>query len=92
MASRILIPFPSAQEMLLQTQQKNTGLGSDQPLVNAIATALRSSMNTAGSPTSTTVSMTGYSAQDIQYWMGVLTGLGYIVSFASTTLTISWNV
>ena len=36
--------------------------------------------------------MTGYSAQDIQYWMGVLTGLGYIVSFASTTLTISWNV
>ena len=85
-------PFPAAQEMLLLTQQKNTGKGSDMPLVYLIVAALATAINAGSSNTSTTVSMSGKAAQDIQYWMGVLTGLGYVVSFSGTTLTISWNV
>ena len=87
-----LNPFPCAQSMLLLTQQKNTGLGSDMPLVYLIFSALSTAINAGSSNTSTTVSMSGKTAQDIQYWMGVLTGLSYIVSLSGTTLTISWAV
>jgi hypothetical protein len=92
MAMLVWTPLPTAQEMLLLTQQKNTGLGSDQAINYAIANALMAQINTAGSPTSTTVSMSGYTAQDIQNAMKLLSGLCFIVSYLGTTLTISWNV
>jgi hypothetical protein len=78
--------------MLLLTQQKNSGLGSDLALVYALVAAMATAVNAGSSNTSTTVSMSGKAAQDIQYWMGVLTGLGYVVSYSGTTLTISWAV
>lgn len=37
-----------------------------------------------------TVSVSGYSAQDIQNVMRVLTDQNFIVSLATTTLTINW--
>lgn len=92
MATAIWSPIPSAQEMRLLIQQKNNGLGSDFTIGFNIANAIMTAINAGGSNLSTTVSMTGFAAQDIQYWMGVLSGLGYTVSYATTTLTISWNV
>lgn len=92
MATSIWSPLPSAQEMRLLIQQKNNGLGSDFTIGFNIANALMTAINAGGSNLSTTVSMTGFAAQDIQYWMGVLSGLGFTVSYATTTLTISWNV
>lgn len=92
MPSDTLNPLPSAQEMLLLTKMKNNGLGSDMPLVYLIYSALSTAINAGSSNTSTTVSMSGKAAQDIQYWMGILSSLGYIVSYSGTTLTISWAV
>lgn len=92
MATSVWNPIASAQEMRLLIQQKNNGLGSDFTIGFNIANALMTAINAGGSNLSTTVSMAGFSAQDIQYWMGVLSGLGYTVSYATTTLTIGWNV
>lgn len=90
--SDTLNPFPSAQSILLLTQQKNTGLGSDLSLVYLIFAALSTAINAGSSNTSTTISVSGKNTQDVQYWMGVLSGLSYIVSLSGTTLTISWAV
>jgi hypothetical protein len=92
MATTVWNPLASAQQMRLITIQKNTGLGSDMPVQFAIANALMSAINAGGNISSTTVSMSGFSAQDIQYWMGVLNGLGYTTIYSGTTLTIGWNV
>lgn len=84
--------IPSAQECRLLVQQKNNGTGSDFACQFAISQAILTAINAGGSPLSTTVSVSGYAAQDIQYWMGQLNAMGYVPSLSTTTLTIGWNV
>jgi hypothetical protein len=87
-----LNPYPSAQEVLFLTQMKNSGLGSDMPLIYLIFNALSTAINAGSLNTSTTVSVSGKSSQDIQYHMNVLSSLGFQVSMSGTTLTIGWVV
>jgi hypothetical protein len=85
-------PIPSAAEMRLLIQQKNNGLGSDFACGFLIWQAIMTAINAGGSNLSTTASMSGFTAQDIQYWMKILAGLSYTTSYSGTTLTIGWNV
>lgn len=83
--------FPQAQEARLLAQLKNTSAsGNDQPVQNTIDVAINTAINSG--LFSTTASMSGIAAQDVQNMMGILNGLGYVISYAGTTLTISWNV
>lgn len=63
-------------------------VANDQAVENAISVALNTAIN-SGLYT-TTVSMSGYSGQNIQTWMQLLNGLSYTTSYSGTTLTISW--
>lgn len=60
----------------------------DQPIQQVVATALNSAINSG--TFSTTSSMSGYSAQNIQNVMLAMEGLGFTVSLSGTTLTYSW--
>ena len=53
-------------------------------VVNAIATACGSMLNTAS------VSVAGATSQDLQYLLETLHTSGYSASVVTTTLTISW--
>lgn len=61
---------------------------NDQPVENAISVALNTAINSG--LFTTTASMSGYSAQDIQTWIQILNGLSYTTSYSGSTLTISW--
>jgi len=65
--------------------KKNAG---DQPVQNVIAAAITTAVN--GGLFTTTASVSGYAALDIQTNMNILTQMGYTVSLSGTTLTISW--
>lgn len=54
----------------------------------AICTAINTAIGTG--LFTTTVSVSGKTATDIQESMNALSSMGYTVSLASTTLTISW--
>ena len=53
-------------------------------IASAINTAIASNLFTC------TVACSGYSAQSIENQMGLCSGLGYGVAFATTTLTLTW--
>lgn len=76
-----------AQRARLLATLKLNG-GNDQPVENAISVALNTAIN-SGLYT-TTVSMSGYSAQNIQTWIRFLQDHSYTTSYSGTTLTISW--
>jgi hypothetical protein len=57
-----------------------------------IQTAIDTAINTAiaAGLFTCTVSVTGKAAQDIQNNMSILQAMGYVVSLATTNLTVSW--
>lgn len=61
---------------------------SDQAVQAAIVTAINTAV--ASGLYTCTASMSGKAQADIQYWMGLLSGLGYTVSYSGTTLTLTW--
>lgn len=85
----ILTPtwFPEALYARTLATQKANGFG-DEPIQNAIIGNVIGSINGGGF--STTISLSAYSAQDIQNWIQVLNGLGYTTSYSVSTLTVSW--
>ena len=60
---------------------------NDQPVENAISVALNTAINSG--LFTTTVILSGYSAQNVQTWINILNGLSYTTSYSGTTLTIS---
>lgn len=62
--------------------------GGDQPVQNVIAAAIATAVNSG--LFTTTASMVGYTAANIQNNMNVLSQMGYTVTLSSTTLTVSW--
>lgn len=76
-----------AQRARALSNLKST-LANDQPVENAISVALNTAINSG--VFTTTVSMSGFAAQDIQTWMQLLNGLSYTTSYSGTTLTVSW--
>lgn len=65
-----------------------TAGASGQTIEDAISVALNTAIDSG--LFTTTVSMSGYPAQEIQNWIQLLNGLSYTTSYAVSTLTISW--
>lgn len=78
-----------AQEArLLATLKNSTASGRDEPIQNAIASAINTAIH-SGLYTCT-VSLSAYPDSDRQVWLNMLSGLSYGVSYANSTVTLTW--
>lgn len=82
--------FPGALFLRALCTQKNSSATNDEAIQYAIISTILGALNLTPAVFTTTINLSSYLPQDIQYWTNILNGLGYTTSYSSSTLTVSW--